>query len=190
MAGTSVSDFNFVDSMFADVYVYRKDSLICSNKYAFIRIILTADINLDSSILKVGDLVKLRCVLKENTVLENSYFSPDSGYYSFKVLAPVMTGVENANQNSEFSFGVFPYPFNSSTKIAFQLFHQRIVNIEIYNMLGKKVKNIINSRLLPGKYSFIWDSKDDNGDMLPSGISFIRLNSDILSQTLKIVLLK
>lgn len=72
----------------------------------------------------------------------------------------------------------FPNPFNDFTKIVFELERSSNVDIEIYNILGQKIKTIIKKEFKPGKYSAFWDGKNGEGIPVSSGVYFYRLLVD------------
>jgi hypothetical protein len=82
-------------------------------------------------------------------------------------------------------FDNFPNPFNPDTKIRFEIPSPAQVNISIYDILGREVRRLVNSKLAAGKYEVVFDSAD-----LPSGVYFYRLTSGDFTQTKKMVLLK
>jgi len=79
----------------------------------------------------------------------------------------------------------YPNPFNGTTIIKYELPKRAFVNLALYDVLGRKVKTIINENKEPGKYK----SKLEGGD-LSSGIYFYRLQSGSFISTKKMLLLK
>ncbi len=82
-------------------------------------------------------------------------------------------------------FQNFPNPFNPVTKIKYAIPVDGLVNISVFNMLGQKVKQIINTNIKAGTYEVNFD-----GSKLSSGTYFYRLESGTFSQTKKLLLLK
>jgi hypothetical protein len=66
----------------------------------------------------------------------------------------------------------YPNPFNPRTTIEFYLPIQTQVELNIYNSLGQKVAELINSSLPAGNHSAIWFASDE-----PSGIYFYELST-------------
>lgn len=85
----------------------------------------------------------------------------------------------------EFKLANYPNPFNSSTQIAFKLAEQARVEINIYDIVGRKVSQLYNGRLQAGYQCFNW-----NADHMPSGIYFYRLMTNRDSFTNRMILLK
>jgi photosystem II stability/assembly factor-like uncharacterized protein len=81
----------------------------------------------------------------------------------------------------------YPNPFNSETAIRFHLpagasqaglsaFSQ--VEINIYNLLGQKVRTLANRQMFAGEHTVKWDGRDDAGREVASGIYIYRLRSN------------
>lgn len=66
----------------------------------------------------------------------------------------------------------FPNPFNPSTKMNFQIPVQQLMNINLYDINGKLVKQIAAQEFLPGNYQLILDFSDYS-----SGIYFVRFET-------------
>jgi len=79
----------------------------------------------------------------------------------------------------------FPNPFNPVTNVKFDVAKSSVTKISIYNELGKEVSTLANERLNPGSYQVRWD-----GSKFSSGAYFIKLESDDILITKKIILLK
>jgi len=84
----------------------------------------------------------------------------------------------------------FPNPFNTETVIEYFLPKESQVKITIYNLLGQKVKILLDQRELAGQKRVNWDGKNEKGETLSSGIYFYRVETEDLAQTKKMVLLK
>ncbi|NLI14672.1 MAG: T9SS type A sorting domain-containing protein, partial [candidate division Zixibacteria bacterium] len=84
----------------------------------------------------------------------------------------------------------YPNPFNPSTKIAFTLKNAGAVRLDIYNMLGQKVRTLVDSRFDAGEHFAIWDGRDDSGSPSASGTYFVKMTTDNFTSTKKMVLLK
>ena len=84
----------------------------------------------------------------------------------------------------------YPNPFNSQTVISFQIKTATKVNLEVFNLLGKKIQTLENEFKSAGFYSESWDGRDDKGFPVPTGIYFYRLMTANYSQTKKLLILK
>jgi uncharacterized delta-60 repeat protein len=84
----------------------------------------------------------------------------------------------------------YPNPFNPSTKIDFTLKKPGFVTLQIYDILGRKVKTLVSEELSSGYKSVTWNGKNDAGKEVASGIYFYQLKSGDLSEPKKMLLLK
>ncbi|UCF63986.1 MAG: T9SS type A sorting domain-containing protein [bacterium] len=84
----------------------------------------------------------------------------------------------------------YPNPFNPTTTITFSLQKAGKVQLEIFNVLGQKVRTLLNQWMPPGKHTRIWSATNDAGQFLGSGIYFYRIASEDFVKTRKMILLK
>jgi len=84
----------------------------------------------------------------------------------------------------------FPNPFNPKTMIRFALPKDSWVKLEVYNILGQKVKTLVDEKLAAGVKEVEWDGKDSKGLEFASGIYFYRIKADDFSDVKKMVMLK
>jgi hypothetical protein len=91
----------------------------------------------------------------------------------------------------------YPNPFNTSTSIPFSLKVQGSISKEpthtslnIYNILGQKVRTLLDEKMFPGDHRVIWDGKDDKGNEISSGIYFYQLKVGDYKETRKMTLLR
>ena len=82
-------------------------------------------------------------------------------------------------------FQNYPNPFNSVTKIEFSIPIETYVTLEIYDVFGKKVRELIKKELPAGNYRVNFDATN-----LPSGIYYYRMVAGSFSGTKKLALLK
>jgi flagellar hook assembly protein FlgD len=64
------------------------------------------------------------------------------------------------------------------------------VKLEIFNLLGQKIKAIIDGDQTAGDKEVIWDGKNENGEQVASGVYLYRLQTKDFVQTRKMVLMK
>jgi choice-of-anchor B domain-containing protein len=93
--------------------------------------------------------------------------------------------VEVSNPSSFVLNQNYPNPFNPSTNIKFSLPISGYTNLSIYNLVGEKVKELVNEVLVEGEYNLQFDATN-----LPSGIYIAKLSTNSSNQTIKMTLLK
>ena len=84
----------------------------------------------------------------------------------------------------------YPNPFNPSTTIKYFIKENSKVSLNIYNIKGQKVKQLINDQLASGEHSVVWNGTDDNGKSVSSGIYFYKFKAGSYSHTKKMILMK
>lgn len=67
----------------------------------------------------------------------------------------------------------YPNPFNARTVIGYQLMVNGFVTLDIFDILGKSVTNLVSRKMEPGRYEAMWDTQD-----YPSGAYFYQLSID------------
>jgi len=83
-----------------------------------------------------------------------------------------------------------PNPFNPNTTICYALPQEIDVKLEIYNILGQRVRVLVDEHQEAGHKTMIWDGKDDDGRNVSSGIYFYRLSGQGYSISKKMVLIR
>ena len=86
--------------------------------------------------------------------------------------------------------GNYPNPFSDKTIIRFTLPSAGIVSIDIFNLNGQLVNQLLNTELLPGDHEVIWDATNENGGAIQSGFYFYKINFGNQSITEKMILLQ
>ncbi len=84
----------------------------------------------------------------------------------------------------------YPNPFNPTTTIRFELPKSSQVRLEIYNVLGEKVKTLFNGKKEAGVYEMIWDGKNKDGMTMPSGVYMYVFASEEHREVKKMILAK
>jgi len=84
----------------------------------------------------------------------------------------------------------FPNPFQFTTTIQFYIADNKEVTLDIVNLLGYKIKSLINKKLAQGFYTINWDGKNSKGSDVPSGIYFVTLQTGNFRKSKKLLLLK
>jgi len=89
-----------------------------------------------------------------------------------------VTVVNRAAVPDEFSLSQnYPNPFNLETVIEYTLAEDCHVELTIYNILGQKVKTLVNQYQFAGHNTVRWNSKDDRGNEVGSGVYFCMIKA-------------
>ncbi len=110
----------------------------------------------------------------------------------FRVLEP--SSVSNPPQNDGFKLLNSPNPFSDSTVLSFSTTkHIDNPEIIIYNIIGQKIKVLSGSETHSENksiYTFEWDGSDNNGNNVPEGVYFYKIDEDNFYDTGKMILVK
>lgn len=85
----------------------------------------------------------------------------------------------------------YPNPFNPNTSIRYQLPKQSVVTIEIFNILGQRIKTLQQNGIKEaGYYQIPWDGTGDTGEKVASGIYILQLRTNNYHQSIKMMIQK
>ena len=84
----------------------------------------------------------------------------------------------------------YPNPFNPTTTINYSISKLSKVQLNIYNVLGQKIKTLVNSFQNPGEYSFLWDATDNKNNIVSSGVYIYSLVTNGVNFQKKMVLMQ
>jgi len=83
-----------------------------------------------------------------------------------------------------------PNPFNPVTTIRYDLPEDAMVNITIYDMIGRRIKTLIKNEQATGYRTVVWDGCNDAGLPVSPGLYLYTIKAGNYVQTKKMVLLK
>jgi len=84
----------------------------------------------------------------------------------------------------------YPNPFNPTTQIKYSIPKGGVVELIIYDVLGREVRRLINTKLQAGKHIAIWNGKNSFGEHVGTGMYFYQLKAGTFLMTRKMILLK
>ena len=84
----------------------------------------------------------------------------------------------------------YPNPFNPATTIEYSLPKRSDVVIDIYDILGRKVRQLVNETRSAGVYKVTWDGTDQNGNPVSTGIYLYRIQAGDFMESRKMLLIK
>lgn len=122
---------------------------------------------------------------------------PGTGTGSFEVcFGPSVSYVREIGdfeegRPTEFSLSQnYPNPFNPYTNFRFTLAKSVHVKMEIFNIVGQRVRTLVDEDMKAGTYLADWDGKDEKGNSVSSGIYFYRMEAGDFSDMKKMLLVK
>ena len=117
-------------------------------------------------------------------VLDNGVLyisSADSNLYAFVDSIQSGIGSKENRYNGIESFQLmqnYPNPFNPETVISYQLSMNSDVELTVYDVLGRKVKTLVNQTQNSGEHSIVWDARDEKNYPVSSGIYFYQMTTE------------
>jgi hypothetical protein len=84
----------------------------------------------------------------------------------------------------------YPNPFNPLTVIHYELPARSNVKLEIYNLLGQKIKTLVNDWKPAGRYDVVWQGENDLGERVSSGVYIYHMEAGSYRNSQKMLLLK
>jgi hypothetical protein len=104
-------------------------------------------------------------------------------------------GVIDRDRNAELPHGfsinsAYPNPFNPITTLRYDLPEQSLVNITIYDLLGREIRTLVNTTQDAGFKSVLWNATNDYGKPVSAGVYLYQIQAGEFVQTKKMVLLK
>ena len=83
-----------------------------------------------------------------------------------------------------------PNPFNPVTVLSFELPTAQHTRMSVFDLRGRRVRNLVDAQLSAGSHSFTWDGRDYSGRLLASGQYLVRMEAGSLGSTTSITLMK
>lgn len=102
---------------------------------------------------------------------------------SSETLKDLIPGSFSLSQN-------FPNPFNAGTTMLYQVAEASNVSVNVLNILGQDVRQLVNQKQAPGVYRVHWDGTGDDGIEMSSGVYIIRLQAGEFHQIRKVILIR
>jgi Tol biopolymer transport system component len=148
--------------------------------------------------------------------IESARWSPDGNKIAYTLKSFGDTGAESSGKTSIYTLdfptasvmkllpttvvetvpvgfaltGNYPNPFNPSTTISFSLPASGDVILSVYDITGRKVRELVNGPLGAGSHSVAWDGRDERGKAVSSGVYISRLTRGGNAVSRRMVLMK
>jgi hypothetical protein len=124
---------------------------------------------------------------------------PDDAYLARDISVmlnspPLVFGDQNTNRPSlgteTKGLHAWPTPFNASTTIQYTVQEAGYTELYVVNMLGQRIRTLVENRMQSGKHRMSWDGKDARGNPVASGVYLVVCKTLEKSATAKILYLK
>jgi hypothetical protein len=110
---------------------------------------------------------------------------PDMGAYEYQLLVGIEENLSSLVPDEYSLAQNYPNPFNPTTTLVYGLRERTIVELKVYDVLGREIETIVNSEQEAGYYEM-----EFNANRLSSGVYFYRLRAGEFVKTKKMVLLR
>jgi len=103
------------------------------------------------------------------------------------------TGIHEPEIRSAFTFELnqnYPNPFNPTTSIAYSVAEPGQVVMTVYNVMGRRVRTLVDEEKNAGQYTVQWHGTDQNDRLVGTGLYFVRIEAGDFVKTRKMMLLK
>jgi len=85
---------------------------------------------------------------------------------------------------------IIPNPFNPITTIQYELPNYSNVQVTLFDITGRTIKEIKFGEMAPGRHAYVWDGTNDVGNLVSTGIYFFQINAGSNTAIKKMLLLK
>jgi flagellar hook assembly protein FlgD len=82
---------------------------------------------------------------------------------------------------------IAPNPFLTEVQMRYFVEENTQVHIAIYDMLGREIKTLVNEQQAKGIQQIIWDGKNSQGTLVPSGNYFYRITAGTYTESGKLI---
>ena len=123
----------------------------------------------------------------------DSFSHPNFGWHTFTSIENSLKAIEDIEKIIPNAFTLYqnsPNPFNPITSLPYDLPENRLVNITVYDMMGRIVKTLVNGSQTAGFKSVQWNATNDRNESVSAGLYLYTIQAGEFRQTRKMVLLK
>jgi hypothetical protein len=114
--------------------------------------------------------------------------TPNAGFAA--LFKPATVGVDEPTLAESLRLSASPNPFTSASSLRFTLRQASEVRLGIYDVSGRRVRQLDQGRRAPGPHRFAWDGRDDRDHEVQAGIYFVKLTAGREQETARIVKLR
>ncbi len=135
--------------------------------------------------------IRVEAINEADTTQRLTTISDATGTYMLDI-TDIVTDVESIpgeGMPDQFQlYQNYPNPFNPSTVISYQISEISQVRLVIYNVLGQKIRTLVDRKLEPGTYAVVWDATDEFGRGVSAGLYLYQFQAGEIVKTRKMIL--
>lgn len=166
------------------IEAYDSDDVLCgfavvqrANQYGFMHVYGDDANTPEDEGARAGDVIRFVC---NGEIIATTDGSTNWQPFRDAVLLNLngITGVSDPQSDLPTTFAlspIFPNPFNSTAVISYQLPKAGAVKIEIFNIMGQRVRTLVQREEQSGYRAITWNARNDHGASVSSGVYFVRL---------------
>ena len=114
-----------------------------------------------------------------------------NGPFQFTLDLSATLGIDESTLPDVFALhNNYPNPFNPVTNITYDIPEVANVSLEIYNVMGQKVRTLASGSHEPGRYRVLWNATNDFGEGLSSGMYIYKIQAGDFVSVKKLILMK
>jgi hypothetical protein len=133
----------------------------------------------------------LTCIDVDDGAWSDSAWTGIDSWTSFSTDCSSMPVSEEPITVTEFKLhDAYPNPFNPRTSIRYDLPKASKVSISIYDLMGRKVRNLVTGQVSAGSHITQWDASNDMGSQVSAGVYIYTISADDFREVKKMILLK
>lgn|GEM_PF-1580500 len=145
----------------------------------------------DVALLSPGERIRLSfATLDQDMSKKRMFILAASGYYESSGETPTAQPGSAPFGENPVLWQNYPNPFNPQTEIKYVLPNDCRVNLAVYNVLGQRVRVLVDRFEASGYKSINWDGRDEFGNEVANGIYFCRLRACDFDEVRKMVVVK
>ena len=184
--GTNVTDPNAFRGLVDETSFHSDSWWVNSDGSGYVHYMETAEleISLNANGLEPG--------LYESKVVVESMTTDEKDTVDLQLtVETAIVGLDLSTIPLVFSLGQnYPNPFNPITQIRYDLPEDVMVNITIYDIMGRTIRTLVKSKQTAGYRSIQWNATNNKGKSVSAGMYFYTIHAGDFRQTKKMVLLK
>ena len=105
----------------------------------------------------------------------------------------ITSAKSSASRTAPTTFGLaqnYPNPFNPTTVIEYHLPERADVSLQVFDVQGRLINTLVENNQAAQSYKVVWDGRDMNGSLVPSGVYFYQIQANKFTETRALLFMK